>query len=310
LNLPAQVPTQPENAAAAQDARPPIYDANADAKADIAAALDKAKRDNQRVLVMFGGNWCPWCHKLNDVFSKNREIARTLLYEYQLVRVDIGRWNKHMDIAKGYGADIESKGVPFLTVLDADGKVLANQETGALEDGDHHDPQKVAAFLDKWKAEPLDAEKLLAGAQTRAAADGKSVLLHLGAPWCPWCHKLEDFLARKDIAAVLAPDFIDLKIDVDRMTNGKQVAERIRGSNQGGIPWIAILDSHGEKLATSDGPQGNIGFPVEPPEIAHFLGMLKKTAKRISAEQLEQIEKSLGESAAEIKQQRSRRGGK
>ena len=285
-------------AAQPQAAKPAIYDTTADAKTQIAAALAKAKRENQRVLVMFGGNWCGWCHKLHELFKKDRTIGKALLYEYQLVLVDIGRFDKHMEVAAGYGAELKKAGVPFLTVLDADGKVLANQETGALEAGDRHDPRRVFAFLGKWRAEALDAEKLLSAALARAGAEEKSVFLHLGAPWCSWCRRLKDFMARKEIATILERDFIDLKIDVDRMTHGRQVAQRIRGSNKGGIPWFAILDGQGQVLATSDGPKGNIGFPAQPHEIRHFIGTLKKTARRMSAEQLDAIERALEESAA------------
>lgn len=41
-------------------------------------------------------------------------------------------------------------GVPFLVVLDADGKYLLTQHTAVLEEGDHHSPQKVLAFLKEW----------------------------------------------------------------------------------------------------------------------------------------------------------------
>jgi hypothetical protein len=36
-------------------------------------------------------------------------------------------------------------------VLDADGKPLVTQDTGALESGDHHDPTKVMTFLTEWQ---------------------------------------------------------------------------------------------------------------------------------------------------------------
>ncbi len=76
------------------------------------------------------------------------------------------------------------------------------------------------------------------------------------------------------------------------MTNGQAVAQRIRESS-GGIPWMAILDADGRKLTTSDGPQGNFGFPVQPPEIDHFIAMLESTAKRITTEQLAQVRSRL-----------------
>ena len=31
-----------------------------------------------------------------------------------------------------------------------DGKALVTQDTGKLEEGDHHDPAKVLAFLNQW----------------------------------------------------------------------------------------------------------------------------------------------------------------
>ena len=271
----------------------PVYDTTADAKVQIAAALTKAKQDNQRVLLMFGGNWCPWCLKLHALFKDNKDIAKTLLYEYQFVTVDIGRYDKHMDVVEGYGADLKKNGVPFLTVLDADGKVLANQETGVLEAGDHHDPAKVGAFLAKWKAEPRDARTLMANAQKLAASQQKLIFVRLGAPWCPWCRKFDDFVARPDIAAALAPDFVTLKIDMDRCANAAEVAERFRTADKGGLPWFALLGADGKALATADGPDGNVGFPAKPEEIQYFMGVLKKHAKRMSAAQFDLIEQGL-----------------
>ncbi|MBW7906595.1 MAG: thioredoxin family protein [Phycisphaerae bacterium] len=289
-----------QSSEAAQPAPKAIYDEQADAKADIAAALAKAKRENQRVLVMFGGNWCGWCHKLHGLYKQDKEIARKLLYEYRLVLVDIGRWNKHMDVAESYKADLKKHGVPFLTILDADGKVIANQETGALEEGDHHDVRKVLEFLARHQAPPQDADKRLAAALAEARSDNKRVFLHLGAPWCGWCHKLEDFLARPEIAGVIARDYVDLKIDIDRMTGGNEVAARFRASDKGGIPWFAVLDADGKKLISSDGPEGNCGYPASPAEIAHFMKMLRETRRNITDEQLTLIEKALKEAAEKL----------
>ena len=283
-----------EPASGAEGAKPKdIYDTKADANVEIAAALAEARRDNRRVLLMFGGNWCGWCHKLHGVFKENGEIAKTLLYEYRLVLVDIGRRDKHLDVAGRYGANLKKNGVPFLTVLDGDGKVLVNQETGSLEAGPGHDPAKVAAFLDKWKATPRDAEQELAAALAEARAEQKLVFLWLSAPRCPWCHKLEAFVWQPSVAEILGRDFINLKIDVDRMKNGKKIAKQFRPEGKGGIPWFAFIDPDGKVLATSDAPEGNVGFPVTDAEVRHFINMLKQTAQRISADQIEQIQAAL-----------------
>ncbi|TAH35564.1 MAG: thioredoxin family protein [Planctomycetota bacterium] len=168
----------------AQEGQAPVqvYDTKADARADIAAALAKAGEENQRVLIQWGGNWCGWCVKLNDILTKDQDLGHELLYEYQVVHVDVGQFDKNLDLAAQYGARIQD-GVPFLTVLGADGKVLANQETGGFEVDGRHDPKKLLEFLKGYRAAPWKAEELLQNALARAAKEEKQVLLMFGAPW-------------------------------------------------------------------------------------------------------------------------------
>jgi len=161
---------------------PPVYDEKADAGAQIEAALIAARAKNQRVLIQWGGNWCGWCIKLAHVFKTDPQIARKLLYEYRVLHVDVGHMDKNQELVKRFGADL-TKGVPYLTVLDGGGKVLANQETGSLEIGDQHDPAKVLAFLEKHQAPPQDAHAVLADALARAKEAEKRVLLSFEAPW-------------------------------------------------------------------------------------------------------------------------------
>lgn len=84
------------------------------------------------------------------------------------------------------------------------------------------------------------------------------------------------------------------------MTNGREVAGRLRENTAGGIPWIAILSAAGDTLVTSDGPQGNIGYPYEPHEIEHFQEMLRKTAKHMGPDQIATVANLLDERAREL----------
>lgn len=106
-----------------------------------------------------------------------------LLYEYRVVHVNVGKFDRNMDLAAKYGADLKAAGIPYLTVVDAAGKSLANQETGSLEDGPEHDPKKVLAFLSGLRAPPQDAQKVFADALARAKEAEKRVLLSFEAPW-------------------------------------------------------------------------------------------------------------------------------
>ena len=164
-----------------------------------------------------------------------------------------------------------------------------------------YDPKRVADFLEKWKVPAKDAKHVLDEALSHASSDDKRVFLAFGAPWCGWCHRLHDWMAQPEIAAILDRDYVIAHIDVDRMTGGKEVQKRYQPATSGGIPWYAILDAQGKALATSDGPGGNIGYPAQPQEIAHFLSMLKGQAHRIDAGQLDQIRKSLEQAAERIK---------
>ncbi len=282
---------------AAKDAkRVPTYDVAAVGADQIAAALKRAKRDDTRVLVQWGANWCGWCNLLADTMKQDKDVARELSYEFEVVKIDIGKWDKHLDLAKQYGASID-EGVPYLTILDADGKVLGNHETGSLEDPDpkvqRHDPAKIMALLKKHETPRVEAVKLRDAALARAKAAGKRVFLHFGAPWCVWCHRLEDWMARPEIAAVLEKEFVDLKIDTERRVGGEEMLVATRGTEKGGIPWLAFLDANGKVLVTSDGPAGNTGFPAAPEEIAHFRAMLEKVATKITKEEIDALTTSL-----------------
>lgn len=135
-------------AAPSGDARAALYDELADGADLIASALSRARPVNHRVLLVFGANWCSWCHKLHRLFRDDAAVGRRLASSYEVVWIDVNEGH-NAGLSGQYGRD-EQAGVPYLMVLDADGKVLTRQETGALEEGNHHDPAKVLAFLDRW----------------------------------------------------------------------------------------------------------------------------------------------------------------
>ena len=285
----------------AQDpAAKPVYDEKADAKKDVAAALERAKRENKRVLIQWGANWCGWCKWLAGTMKKDGQLARTILYEYEVVHVDVGRFDKHMDLAKELGADF--KAIPFLTVLDADGKALVQQNTEPFEakvDGkDGHDAKKILAFLVQHQAKPLEAEAVVQSALEAAEQEHKRVFLHFGAPWCGWCHQLEDWMRLPEIASLLQKDFVDCKVDTDRMVGGSDLLKARRKEvaiEDGGIPWFVFLDENGKVLAHSNGPKGNTGFPYQPEEVEHFVTMLNAVRQNLTEQDVAALRTSLDE---------------
>lgn len=136
------------SAQAAPGTRPAIYDPDADAKAQIAAAVERAGRENRVILLMFGGNWCPWCHRLHELFAADGAIRRVLQDRYLVLLVDVGEkpgQPLNQDLVDRYR--VKGFGYPALAVLDKGGKLLCAQSTGVLEKGKGHDPAKVLNFL-------------------------------------------------------------------------------------------------------------------------------------------------------------------
>ncbi len=275
--------------------KPSIYDQHADARAQLSAASARAQKTDKRVLLMFGGDWCGWCHKLHGLFASDAEIRKLIYNEYELVMVDT-KAPHASELLEECSKGQTGVGFPFLAVMDSSGKLLVGQKTDPLEQGDHHDPKKVKEFLAKWVVAPQDAQALLKTAVDRASSEDKRVFLSFGAPWCGWCHKLEDFLARPDIQKIMDRDFVMLKIDIERMTGGNDVMKKYRADDSGGIPWFTVLDGRGTKLATSDVLEGrvkNIGYPATPQEIKAFMGIMEAQAKRIEPTQLARLRKEL-----------------
>jgi thiol:disulfide interchange protein len=126
-----------------------IYSATADAHADIAQAIHTAAREHKRVILDFGGNWCGDCQVL-DIYFHQAPNDALLGQHFVLVHVDIGRYDKNLDLAKKYEVPLK-RGVPALAVLSSHGKLLYSQENGEFESMRRMDPESVTEFLNKWK---------------------------------------------------------------------------------------------------------------------------------------------------------------
>ncbi|HZE61124.1 MAG TPA: thioredoxin family protein [Burkholderiales bacterium] len=116
-------------------AAPLPYDEAADAKADVKRTLSEAKKNNMPVLVIFGANWCQDCRALDKALKtgKNAELVNR---EFKVVKIDVGRFDKNLDVAEAYGNPIK-KGIPGAVVLSPDSKVLYITKLGELADARH-----------------------------------------------------------------------------------------------------------------------------------------------------------------------------
>jgi hypothetical protein len=129
--------------------RKDLYPAGVNAEKEIREALESVAKSHKRVLLIFGGNWCYDCHVLDEAFH-SPEIAPTLNRNFVVVHVDIGEYNKNLELAKQYEVPLE-RGVPAAAVLDSDGKLLFTQKNQEFEKAHSLAPEDILAFLNKWK---------------------------------------------------------------------------------------------------------------------------------------------------------------
>jgi thioredoxin 1 len=131
------------------DMKTDIYPANVDAHSEIREAEAKAAKENKRVLLVFGANWCYDCHVLDAAF--HRPDFANAMAGYEVVHVDIGDdGKKNADVAQQFDVPLD-KGVPALAVIDGAGKLVVSQKNGEFEDARSLTPEALLEFLNKWK---------------------------------------------------------------------------------------------------------------------------------------------------------------
>lgn len=125
------------------------YDEKADAETAVNAALARARANGKLLLIDLGGNWCPDCRILAGTMELP-PLKAFLRRHYELVMVDIGRYDRNMQIAARYGI-ARPEGVPALLVVDPGTNRLLNPgRTSALADARSMTPQALADWLAGW----------------------------------------------------------------------------------------------------------------------------------------------------------------
>jgi thiol-disulfide isomerase/thioredoxin len=125
------------------------YDEKANADAVVAAAFARAKKSHKLVLLDLGGNWCPDCVILANVM-RLPAMKDFLAAHYEFAAVDVGRFDKNLQIPARFGYTKKLEGVPTVLVVTPDGKLVNDGHVFALSDARHMTPQSLAAYLAEW----------------------------------------------------------------------------------------------------------------------------------------------------------------
>ena len=103
---------------------------------------------------------------------------------------------------------------------------------------------------------------------------------------------------REDIAPIFTKDFVEVKID-EAMEGFEALIESLGGKGAG-FPWLVVLRSDGSVLIDSNAPErGNIGSPIYEWEIEHWNAMMRASAQRITAEEIDYMAETWAEDRRE-----------
>ena len=124
------------------------YDPEADPFEQYHEAVAQAQAENKLVLVIAGGDWCSWCHRLNK-FMKSDEVHERIEDTFVIVKVYVGDEN-YNDFF--FSQLPEARGAPHFWVISPDKHVLSSQSTAPFERGKKgYDKNEFLGFVDRWR---------------------------------------------------------------------------------------------------------------------------------------------------------------
>ena len=82
-----------------------------------------ARRNHRYLMVEFGADWCTDCRQLSEQLREQKTQA-TLAERFTVVHIDVGEFNRHLDIARALGVDV-NQGIPAAVFFDPDGSELS-----------------------------------------------------------------------------------------------------------------------------------------------------------------------------------------
>ena len=136
---------------------PEIYREHSVGVDQIDAGVETARREQKRVLLSLGANWCSDSQKMFRLLRTDRRLQRELENHFVLVMVDVNDRNgprRNAIVLERYPNALD-RGIPALLVLDASGHWLNVDSAERLDDSAHRHPAEVLVYLEKWsRAKP------------------------------------------------------------------------------------------------------------------------------------------------------------
>jgi thioredoxin 1 len=119
--------------------------------------------------------------------------------------------------------------------------------------------------------DPSQAKPDLAAALKTAAHTHKRVIVDFGGNWCGDCQVLDIYMHNARNRPILESNFVLVHINIGRMDENLDIAERYGIPVTLGVPALAVLSSSGKILYGQRGGQFSHMGQMEPSAVTRFL---------------------------------------
>jgi len=134
-----------------------LYNPDANAEKEIAAAVKKAKAEHKFVLLQGGGNWCSWCKRFSITVAKDAKLDSIVNADFVVYHLNYSEENKNEKVYAKYGYP-QRFGFPVFIILDDKGNRIHTQNSEYLEEGKGYNKDKIAQFFEAWSPAALNPE--------------------------------------------------------------------------------------------------------------------------------------------------------
>lgn len=119
--------------------------------------------------------------------------------------------------------------------------------------------------------DPAEAKADVAAALKQAQAQHKRVLLDFGGNWCGDCQVLDIYFHNAQNLPILQANFVLVHVNIGRMDENVDLAERYGVPLKKGVPALAVLSDGGKLLYSQKSGEFEAMRRMESSEVTKFL---------------------------------------
>ncbi len=126
----------------------PKTDKNGDPVKDLMKAKESAQKENKKIMVIVGGDWCDWCDRFDNFVNSDKDLSSLVKDNFIVMKVYSDK-----DLSPNSLFLLKfpiPPAFPHIYILNSKGELLESKKTEELEMGESYDKAKVKEFFLKY----------------------------------------------------------------------------------------------------------------------------------------------------------------